>query len=396
MKHFKHIIWLLMLAFIYACIEPFDFTVGESAEKILVVEGGISNLTKAHEIKLSYTYALDADSANVLSDAQLSIISERGSTESLSSQGNGLYTTRENFAGQVGESYKLVIVTGDKRYESSFEELLGAPEVDAVYGKYVQLPNEETNEVEGGIQFFIDTHDQSLMTSYYRYEWEDVYQIIVPFPSYYEAQIVDDSAILVRRTEPVGICYGYDTSSSLIIGTAINSFENQLKEFPIRFISGTSQKLRNRIGILTKQYAVSENAYVYYRKLRENRDASGSLFDIQAGTVVGNMVSTTDDGEVVLGFFEVSGVSERRDFFRPSDFSEQGYRAPGFRYTCELDSALNLDSAANLILTTDYMQVGEILVAFIPGSVDSAYMHNRNCSSCDWYADTNQPEYWNE
>lgn len=396
MKGSKHIIWFVLLMFVFACIEPFDFTV-DTTERVLVIEGGISNLTKAHQVRLSYTSALDDTAqADVLSSAQVSIVSEGGNTEALTAVGDGTYLTRETFAGEIGEKYKLVIVAGDTRYESSFEELLQGAEIDSVYGRYVEIPNEETNEMERGIQFFLDTHDKSLSTSYYRYEWEDVYKIEVPFPSLYEAKRDEDTAYLVRRVEQIGVCYDYDTSSSLIIGTAIGSFENQLEEFPLRFIPENSQKLRSRIGILTKQYSVSENAYTYYRVLRENQDASGSLFDIQAGTVLGNMTSSDPD-EVVLGFFEVAGVSERREYFAPNTFVSQGFNKPDFRYVCRDDSLAELYEAALLVLDNEpYLQVWGILSALIPGDTDQAYLFNRTCSSCDWYADTTPPDFWIE
>jgi len=393
MKELKYIFYFAILVFTNACIEPFDFTV-ESTENVLVVEGGITNLAKAHEIKLSYSYELGANDGATLSDAKLTILSESGGVEILSATGEGVYVTSETYAGEVGERYKLIIETGESRYESSYEELVAAPEIDSVYGRYVELPNEETNEVEGGIQFFVDTGDPSLNSSYYRFEWEDAYEIRVPYPSFYE--VINGEVVL--RTEEVGKCYDYDTSSSLIIGTAIGSFENQLREFPFRFISENEQKIRTRVGILTRQYAVSENAYTYYRKLRENSDATGSLFDIQAGTVVGNMTATTNQDEIVLGFFEVAGVSERRDFFIPQQYSLEGLTPPEFLYpSCDMGELFDFESAALEVLANEpFLQLGGLFVSLDPTGEDMVYVLHRNCSRCDWYADTTPPEFWIE
>ncbi|MGL1887185.1 MAG: DUF4249 domain-containing protein [Reichenbachiella sp.] len=386
---------LFLLAFgmlLIGCIEPYDFQTDE-AEKVLVIEGGITNQAKAHVISLTYSYSLDSGAnATVLNDAILKIESREGEVESLTGIGNGDYITRDDFAAVVGQEYRLLIQTTEENYASTYEILLGAPEIVDIYGTYTELPNEDTNEVEGGVQIFLDVFDPSGNTNYYRYEYDDTYRIDVPFPS--SIEVLSDS-IYVYRQDGIGTCYTDDFSSSLIVGTSINSLDNRLVEFPIRYVSGSSQLLRSRLSMLTRQFAISENAYSYYRKLEDNRNSSGSLFDMQLGSVSGNIYSTSGKNEIVLGYFEVAGITERRDFFSQTDFGDE-FERPEFAGGCELPSPMEAVAAAGVVWNNPSFEIFAIASKVAPFDPDSAYLMYRKCTSCNWYADTTPPDFWIE
>jgi hypothetical protein len=64
----------------------------------------------------------------------------------------------------------------------------------------------------------------------------------------------------------------------------------------------------------------SLEAFTYYNIL-DQLSGSGSLFSqIQPGFINGNIFSTEDRNEKVLGFFEVSSVTEQRIYFNYEDF----------------------------------------------------------------------------
>ena len=80
-----------------------------------------------------------------------------------------------------------------------------------------------------------------------------------------------------------------------------------------------------------RQYALDQAAYLFWKMIHDVNETQGSLFDTQTGAVPGNIHG---DGQV-LGYFEAGGVSEKRVFFSPSDFSASGYKPPKYLTVCE-------------------------------------------------------------
>ena len=64
--------------------------------------------------------------------------------------------------------------------------------------------------------------------------------------------------------------------------------------------------------------------------IHDVNQTQGSLFDIQTGAVPGNI---RGDGSA-LGYFSAGGVTEKRVFFAPADFSSSGYKPPKYLTVC--------------------------------------------------------------
>ena len=391
---------------ILSCTIPFDLS-PEGFDKVLVIEGSLTNEAKNHIVKISYTYPLIGDAERSFVNDAVVIIEDQDETlTTLLSIGDGEYITAWDFQGQVGSEYKLIVrLPGGKQYESHFQELLYSPPIDSIYDSYEELPDTETDQNQWGIQFFLDTHDDTGNAKFFRYEWIETYKIEVPFPSTY---YVENEEIL-PRSESVGICYSSDSSNNILISTAVNNSQNRISEFPLRFIFQSEQQLRSRYSILAKQYALSETSYHFYRALKENNESVGSLSDKQTGPIVGNMMNIDDPGEVVLGHFEVSGVSEKRVFFSNDDFDNR-FAPAQFNYRCIYSDAIVFDIPTTIDYFTSpelfiqrigfdfnpFYQIGFIIETSNPAAADSVYLYPNTCTSCDWYARSTPPSFWEE
>jgi hypothetical protein len=137
---------------------------------------------------------------------------------------------------------------------------------------------------------------------------------------------------------------------------------------------------------------------LFYKKLIESTESSGSFFDKQLGTIVGNIKSVENPNEPVLGYFEVAGVRNHRAFFCPSDFDER-FRPASFGYNCNFADAqvMTVEEGIEFLLNSlSSYQASSIKSALEPGQPDSVYIFPRTCTSCDWYAETEQPDFWIE
>ncbi|WP_421873629.1 DUF4249 domain-containing protein [Marinoscillum sp.] len=375
----------LILGLALSCVKPYDFD-PDNFDRVLVIEGQISDEQGPHRISITYTYPLDTLLNEFVSGATVWVEDGNGVRTPFVQIEGGFYQSPEAFAGQVGQTYQLHIELPDgSAYESSSELLQAAPAIDAVYGKYTEQANSAGDQNTGGIQFFIDSETSD--HAYYRYSWEEGYKIETPYPARY---MVTDDSMLVLMDTSIGICYKEGFSTELIYGTTNNSTVNRMVEFPIRYLSDEQQQLRVRYSILVKQYAINESAYLFYKQLDENNESGGSLFDQQNGTVIGNISSTSNSGENVLGYFEAAGVSKKRAFFNDEDLDEQ-FDRPRFPYACHY--SLTIVTSADSALY--YVRQGGNVFSYDP-FLNEVQIQSISCTDCSFYADTTPPNYWEE
>jgi len=87
---------------------------------------------------------------------------------------------------------------------------------------------------------------------------------------------------------------------------------DQYRQMPLNFVSNQSQRLQNRYDLLVRQFALSPSAYWYWEGLKNNLQSNGGLFDSQPSLTPGNICNVDNENEIVIGYFSVSGVSEKR------------------------------------------------------------------------------------
>lgn len=377
-----------MLAFI-GCVEPYDFGVTETVE-VMVIDAQLTNEQKAHRVELSLSRAIDSESPSKVAGAEVRFI-EDGNTEiNLIETEAGVYETASTISGKSGSSYVLSITLANGTTYQSTPQVLAAPvAIDSVYGKYLELPSEENGEVLKGMQFFIDTHDETSEVSYFRYEYLEDFEIKVPYPSGIEWY--PSTQTYGPRVEDIGTCYGNGQNQSLIIASTSGLSENRLSEFPIQMVSVDDPQLEHRYALTVRQYMLSASAYQYYKNLQENNESSGSFFDKQKGTIAGNIFNQNNPAEPVLGFFEVAGVSSVTDFFISSDFRNQGFISNYDLRNCNPQTAV--DTVQINTLNNELMSAYNI-VEFPVTVPNGAIIVLVPCSDCRIYADNKKPDYW--
>ena len=381
------ILFGLCLLGLNACIKSFDYQ-PDIYEQILVVEGNITDEEEAHQVILSYTRPVDNTSTSTqIEDATVYVQLGSGQQEKYSHRESGIYVPDENFKAVEGETYQLVIELADRSIVTSdVVGLIPSPPMDSIYGREIVNPSEELNRNEVGAQFFIDSKDPSGKAKYFRYEWDATYVIQVPYTSYYELEGPNNG--IVERDENVGTCYINDTSSQLIIATSTTNATNRLAEAPIHFVSSETDQLRTRYSIKVRQFAIDERAFLYYKKLKEANESAGSLFDVQQGSVIGNLAYSENSKIPVLGYFEVAGVSELRRYFRVKDIPD--FKLPSFRFPCSAFDIIvsPIDSVAIYLDGSDLLihNIGELPIEYL--------LVKRGCASCTWYASNEKPEWW--
>lgn len=382
----------VLLIISQSCVKPYDFE-SVSYEQVMVVDATISDSEGPYEVILSYTYPIELGDREAISGASVQVVDGNETVIVFEESADGIYHSPVEFRGETGMEYRLEIdLPNGKSYQSEFVRLLPSPAIDSIYARYAVLPDPSGERSVGGLQFFVDSYDETGLARYFRYEWEETYLIRVPFPAQY--RFFEDSSFEVLDI-PIGICYDSAQSSTVLYGSTVGSTSGQMAEFPVRFVSEEDQTMREKYTILVRQYAISEDAYFFYKRLKENNESGGSLFDRQTGTILGNITSVEDPEEPVLGYFEVSGVTELRQFFIPR-MVDRRLKVAGFPYRCVTDDSIitSLDSVLYYLDANPGHNVYNIV--YPSDGPPEASLQSKTCTDCSWYANNIKPSYWED
>jgi len=340
---------LFFVLIIYSCVEPFEYKT-TSFESALVVEASITNEIKFQKIKITRAHKLEETAITNETGALVTINDGQGNTYGFNEISPGEYSSNTPFAAVQNRKYQLLIKTSDNRTYTSNNQQIGS--VSPLENLTAKAVTTNLGGVENqGISIVAESYDPSRKSNFYRYEYEETYKILATFWSPYKLEIVSRNLPFkvktVSRTKEEKICYMTKTSNEIIQTETVTLSEDRVN-FPVKFIEKSDFTIRNRYSILVKQFVQSIEAYSFY-KILDQLSSSESLFSqIQPGILIGNIVSTENENESVLGFFEVTSVSSKRIFFNFSDFYQGDL--PDHIEGCEIVSPLLVDRTTSPLI----------------------------------------------
>lgn len=322
---------LALLLFSGGCIDEVALEtlnpVGFSLEDVLVVDARITNESKRQRILLSRPSTLSADSTYAgVSGATVTVSSSEGNTYNFEEMEPGLYLSTGIFTAIQDVEYTLEIELADgQQYLSQPASRGPESSIDRIYAQ-----REVSNLGVEGISIYVDSSNPDPRADRYRYEYEETYKIIAPNWTASEFEILQDfsqitegiypDVRLVPRAQEERICYNTVSSTEILLSNGLEVETEELRGNLIRFLGNDNAVISHRYSILVKQYLQSPEAYSFYTSLR-NFSSSDNVFNqIQPGLLEGNIEAVNNENAVVLGYFEVTSVTERRLFFNYEDF----------------------------------------------------------------------------
>tara|TARA_R110001606_G_scaffold124960_1_gene258469 strand:- start:1808 stop:2959 length:1152 start_codon:yes stop_codon:yes gene_type:complete len=304
-----------------SCIEEFDAATTEF-EDVIVIEATLTNELKNHTVKLTRTYKFEDFGPRSESGASVKITTNNNITYSFRETGSGVYTSNEMFKAEADVIYNLHISTRNgQEYKSKDTQLTNISKIDDVYA----LRTKSKDGVEG-IGLYVDSFDATNRSKYYGYEYEETYKIVVPywFP---EDLILSPSGniSLGPKQQEEETCYNTIPSKGRLLMNTNLLAEDRVNRFLLKFITEDDIRINTRYSILVKQYIQSRESYNYFRVLEEFSESQSLFSQVQPGFLASNIFSVNNADEKVLGFFEISSVSEKRFFFNREDLLDSDF-----------------------------------------------------------------------
>ena len=369
---------LSILFFSLACKKPFIHDGITESPSLLVVEGVI-NTAGQTTIYLSRTLKL-AD--------KLKASSEIKSKVQVEGQNNTVFPLTETAAGTYSapqmnlnpnQQYRLRIkTTSGKEYLSDLMTVRTTPAIDSVNW-------EKTTE---GVKIYVNAHDSKNNTKYYQWDYQETWEIR---SSAYSENIYKNGVMVARdQNEMLALftCYVTEKSTGLLIASTAKLSSDVVHRFPLVTIQNRAEKLDVRYSILTKQYAIGQEAFEYLSIMKRNSEQQGSIFDIQPSEINGNIKCISNPNEMVIGFMTISGIMEKRIFINYT-------QVPGwnFNMNCGTLTVPNRKDSLDA-----YFKDGKNLVTIsnlgASGKIETYNGSTANCLDCRLKGSSIKPAFW--
>ncbi len=272
----------------------------------LVVEGVINSGSDSTIIKLSKTVKLNQQVVqNPVLGAIVTVESDQNTSYpllDLNSTGN-YEAPPLNLAST--QKYRLHIkTTSGGEYVSDFVAVKPTPPIDSI-GYIIQ---------NGNVNIYVNTHDPSNNTRYYRWEYQETWQ----FHSKSQSLWMLDTTTNTIVPRPISLynynCFGNYASSTILLNSTAKLSQDVVYQSPVTQFSINAERIETKYSILIKQYALSSQSFEFYQNIKNNTESLGSIFDAQPTQLIGNIHNVNNTNEPVIGFITVTNVQLKRIF----------------------------------------------------------------------------------
>ncbi|MCC3159118.1 DUF4249 domain-containing protein [Hymenobacter sp. 15J16-1T3B] len=368
------------LVLLAGCVEPYEPKVAASDTNLLVVDGYI-NPTGVTSIRLSRTAALSSTTLPAEKRARVFIEEEEGTRYPLTET-----TTAGTYASAAlqlpaGRRVRLRLTTAANRdYASDFTPVQRTPDIDSVSWR---VANDE-------LRVFVNTHNTDDAARHYRWSYDETWE----FTSRYPSLLTIRNGQFVTRTDNIYRCWGREAPSTILLGTTTRLSRNVVAEQVVTKLRPGSTKLVRTYSVLVRQYAVSQDEYEYWEKLRTNTESLGTLFDPLPSQLTGNVHSLTDPAEQVLGYVGAQSVTEKRLFIDRTQLPSAWPLVSGYE-ACILKiipEGGNLMPPLN-VLVESFRDGKNIPLEFDPGT-GQLYFATAECVDCRLRGTNVKPSFW--
>jgi hypothetical protein len=295
---------------------------------LLVVDGIVKNGNDSTVIILSRTRSVaDTVPSEFETNARVSIVSANSLEYPLFSEGNGRYIINP-LQLDTTQEYQLKIITAEgNEFRSELSHVYGAPPIDSLY----------FTQDDAGVHIYLDSHDPTNSTRYYRWEYIQTWQYNSDFISILE---YIDSNNIVQRTpdNQIYTCWQSQASTSIEVAKTTQLSSDIISKYEMTVVPKGSIQISFLYSDLVYQYAISADAYNFWQNLKKNTEQLGSLFDLQPFTELGNITCVNNPDVKCIGYISFTTPKEKRIFISKNQVISWNYTPYYAADSCKLAS----------------------------------------------------------
>jgi len=305
-----------------------------SDDKILVINGSITNTAGPHKVNLCYATAFLDKTRQYINNAKVWVVDGNGQSYDFTNQGDGNYfTTTNQLVGEVGQTYTLMVeLLNGNQYKSTTTIMAEPQNFSSLYAEkgklgYLeeQIDGSYLEIVKEGLYVYLDLDLPVSEKKYFRFDK------VLATQSTFTVDTVD--TITGQHITRNIYCIDAAGKNPLPdISTTTKSGDNQIAtKHQVTFIPYETKTKTwgdytlNDDGSYTPppsytaypygwvvsvyMFSVSREEYIYYDKVKTQLSSTDQIFDPIPSSIKGNMKSLNDSTETVLGYFSVASKS---------------------------------------------------------------------------------------
>lgn len=291
--------------------------------------------------------------------------------------------------------YRLgVSVPGRGEYLSKFKSVLVAPPVDSI--TYSIAKDRSYARIE------VTTHNDAAYTKgndtggflYCKWIYTENWETKAMYPAQLEYDVKSGVMSKLSQAEISERAYCYSQAES--VGTYIANTEklsqNVIYKSVVKEIPNVDSRLMSLYSINVTQTVLDREAYIYWENIKRNSSGTGGLFSPQPSEVRGNIESTTSEGEIVIGYVNVSTVTQKRIFV---DWENEKI----FTTECKDELVPRAIQPPNpeadpIPQWPKYYTQGYRPIRYLDGKIDEAYWAMEECTDCRKFSNSTRPDFW--
>jgi hypothetical protein len=317
MKFINQIIASALLFTLIACVDVFDPKLTGGTPSI-VFEGTITDQPGPYYFVLSFSAGYNSKESvfdKYVNAAKVWIIDTKNIRTDLIDLNRGQFSTPEGFRGQIGNAYTLHVQTSDGvAYTSNAETMRASPPIDKVYTEF-KFTATSRPQYRGNFNVYLDLKDPATEGDYYRWTWKNYQK--AGFCELYTVPRTDPPVRYYRKCCEdcwnITQCLGcVNVASDKLVNGRILAKQN---------IGQIPYDDTTPYYILVEQMSLSKEAYLFWANVAAQANNSGGIFDTAPAKIRGNIKNITDATKPMLGYFQVSAVSQKAVFIQRNNIS---------------------------------------------------------------------------
>lgn len=335
-----------MIVLTDGCISRLDIDKVEQDAGTLVVEGQITDAPGPYQVKIfrSTTNTDNLSNISYLIAKKVTLFDDVGESEELVINTSGIYETQPNgIRGRVGRKYAIHIEMIDGTiFESVPDELLPVGEIENLNFVWESV-TPLSGPVKNGFKVFLDTRATD---SFLRWRFSGTY-MLEAFPELRRLNGANCAFDLpppdppecsgwrydfISRFNPFAggnlvqfgdcnccMCWVTDRETRPHINENLLPTGGTFKNVQVGYVPFDQWTFgRGKYMVMVEQMSLTEEAYQFWKIIKDQKDGTGSLFQPAFGKTKTNLFSINSD-KPVMGIFYASAIRKEIRFLTGED-----------------------------------------------------------------------------
>lgn len=320
----------------WACVDRINFDVGTPETFPIVIDGYISDEPGPYTIKISKSFDIESKQSikTPISVRRLVLADDLGNSEQLTEVTDGEYqTSPTGMQGKIGRTYTLEVELLDGRiFRSKPDPLLPGGSVDDVFAQYEEKKNND-GASEYGFNILFNSSAGAQENYYFLWKFVGTFQVETnpelytvrcgesrcPAPLPCSSYVLSGNGLEYVKPCECCTCWAKVFNPEPIVSDNQVVQDGRFLNVQATYLPITQWIFQYKVHAEVQQLSLSPQAFAFWKAIRDQKRATGSLFAPQSGKIPSNFTQVNGSLGSVEGLFYATSIKRRSIYITPND-----------------------------------------------------------------------------